>query len=237
MRSSTLTLLALTAALALAGCGKAADDKAFGDRVHAYLMAHPEVIEEASQALQAKQQEKQLTDAKVLIEKNRASLEHDPADYVANPNGKVTVTEFYDYRCPHCVNMAPTVLSIIHDNPNVRFVFKEFPIFGATSDKAAEGALLIKQRGGDYLGLYHDFMATKGLDEASIDQILQAHGVDAASLADPATQTKAQAHLSAVKQLAITLGIDGTPAFIVGDTLIPGEDPDGLRAAIKQAGA
>ena len=71
----------------------------------------------------------------------RAALEHAPRDFVANPAGKVTVTEFYDYRCPHCVNMAPTVLSIIHDNPNVRFVFKEFPIFGATSDTAAEGAL------------------------------------------------------------------------------------------------
>ena len=237
MRLSTPILLALTAALVLAGCGKTYDDKAFGDRVHAYLMAHPEVIREASQALEAKEQEKQLTDAKVAIAKNRQQLEHDPADYVANPNGKVTVTEFYDYRCPHCVNMAPTVLAIIHDNPNVRFVFKEFPIFGATSDRAAEGALLIKQRGGDYLGLYRDFMSTKGLNDASIDQILQAHGVNAANLADPATQVQAQAHLAAVKQLAITLGIDGTPAFVIGDTLIPGEDPDALKAAIKQAGA
>jgi protein-disulfide isomerase len=237
MRLSTPILLALAATLALAGCGKTYDDKAFGDRVHAYLMAHPEVIREASQALEAKEQEKQLTDAKVAIAKNRQQLEHDPADYVANPNGKVTVTEFYDYRCPHCVNMAPTVLAIIHDNPNVRFVFKEFPIFGATSDRAAEGALLIKQRGGDYIGLYKDFMSTKGLDATSIDQILQAHGVNAASLADPATQVQARAHMAALKQLAITLGIDGTPAFIIGDTLIPGEDPDALKAAIKQAGA
>jgi protein-disulfide isomerase len=237
MRLSTPILLALATALALAGCGKAYDDKAFGDRVHAYLMAHPEVIREASQALEAKDQQKQLADAKVAIAKNRQQLEHDPADYVANPNGKVTVTEFYDYRCPHCMNMAPTVLAIIHDNPNVRFVFKEFPIFGATSDRAAEGALLIKQRGGDYLGLYRDFMSTKGLNDASIDQILQAHGVNAASLADPATQVQTQAHLAAVKQLAIIMGIDGTPAFIIGDTLIPGEDPDGLKAAIKQAGA
>ncbi len=237
MRFSTAILVALAAALTLAGCGKAYDDKAFGDRVHAYLMAHPEVIEEAVQAAQAKQQEKQLADAKVAIAKNRQQLEHDPADYVANPNGKVTVTEFYDYRCPHCVNMAPTVLSIIHDNPNVRFVFKEFPIFGAASDRAAEGALLVKKRGGDYLGLYHDFMATKGLNDAAIDQILQAHGVNVADLANPATQVEAQAHLAAVKQLAIVMGIDGTPAFIIGDTLIPGEDPDGLRAAIKQAGA
>jgi len=235
-RSSMITL-ALAATLGLAGCGKLESDKAFGDRVHAYLMAHPEVLEETSQALQAKQQNDEMAKAKVEIGKNRQQLEHDPADYVANPNGRITVTEFYDYRCPHCVNMAPTVLAILHDNPNVRFVFKEFPIFGATSDKAAEGALIIKQRGGDYVGLYRDFMTTKGLNDAAIDQILQAHGVTAANLSDSATMTQTSAHLLAVKQLAITLGIEGTPAFVIGDTLIPGEDPDGLRAAIKAAGS
>ena len=237
MPRSPLIILALTAALGLTACGKLESDKAFGERVHAYLMAHPEVIEEASQALQVKQENDQVAKAKVAIGKNRQELERDPADYVANPNGKITVTEFYDYRCPHCVNMAPTVLSIIHDNPNVRFVFKEFPIFGATSDKAAEGALIVKQRGGDYVGLYRDFMSTKGLNDAVIDQILQAHGVSPADLTNSATMAQTSTHLSAVKQLAITLGIEGTPAFIIGDTLIPGEDPDGLRAAVKAAGA
>ena len=236
MSRSFLIILALASTLGLTACSKAASDKAFGERVHAYLMAHPEVIEEASQALQAKQQNDEMAKAKVAIGKNRQALERDPSDYVANPNGNITVTEFYDYRCPHCVNMAPTVLSIIHDNPNVRFVFKEFPIFGASSDKAAEGALIVKQRGGDYVGLYRDFMAAKGLNDASIDQILKAHGVSDADLNDPNTATQLAAHLSAVKQLAITLGIEGTPAFIIGDTLIPGEDPDGLRAAVKAAG-
>jgi len=240
MSRSLPILLALAATLCLAACGKPESDKQFGERVHAYLIAHPEVIEEAAQAAQEKEATaevaKEQASFKAKIGQNRQSLEHDPADYVANPNGKITVTEFYDYRCPHCVNMAPTVLSIIKDNPNVRFVFKEFPIFGEASDKAAEGALIVKQRGGDYVGLYHDLMTTKGLNDASIDQILAAHGVTPADLANPATATQASAHLSAVKQLAITLGIDGTPAFVIGDTLIPGEDPEGLRAAIKAAG-
>jgi protein-disulfide isomerase len=241
MPRSILILATLAATLCLTGCGKLESDKAFGDRVHAYLMAHPEVIEQASQALQAKEaaDEEAKEEAKfsAAIATNRQALEHDPADFVANPNGKITVTEFYDYRCPHCINMAPAVLSIIHDNPNVRFVFKEFPIFGDTSDRAAEGALIVKQRGGDYLSLYRDLMATKGLNDAEVDQILQTHGVAATSLADPTTITQTSAHLLAVKQLAITLGIEGTPAFVVGNTLIGGEYPDKLRAAIKQAGA
>jgi protein-disulfide isomerase len=239
-RLSMITL-ALAATLGLTACGKLESDKAFGNRVHAYLMAHPEVIEEASEALQAKQasddEAKEQARFKAAIVQNRQTLEHDPADYVANPNGKITVTEFYDYRCPHCITMAPTVLSIIHENPNVRFVFKEFPIFGDASDLAAEGALLVKQRGGDYLDLYRDFMATKGLNDAVIGQMLQARGVSAANLADPNVVAQTSAHLLAVKQLAITLGIEGTPAFVIGDTLIPGEGIDRLRAAIKQAGA
>ncbi|MBV9511038.1 MAG: thioredoxin domain-containing protein [Caulobacteraceae bacterium] len=236
MRPTRLTLHLLAAALALTACQKTAD-KAFGEQVRAYLLAHPEVIQEAENKLQVQQQQQQLDQAKSLIARNRFAIERDPSDYVANPGGKVTVTEFYDYRCPHCANMAPTVLSLIHDNPDVRFVFKEFPIFGDVSDAAAEGALLLKQQGGDCLGLYHDFMAQKAMDEPAMEQILKAHGVDPAKLADPAVQAATRAHLNAVKQLAVALDIQGTPTFIVGDTEIPGEDPEGLKAAIAAARA
>ena len=235
MRLTRLSLILVACALGLSACQKAGEDKAFDDKVHAYLLNHPEVLQEVEAKLQAKQQDEAMAQAKVLIARNRAAIERDPSDYVANPNGKITVTEFYDYRCPHCVNMAPTVLSLIHDNPDVRFVFKEFPIFGAVSEKAAAGALEAKKTGGDYLGVYHDFMATRGLDEPQIDQILRSHGIDPDSLAQPAIATDDAAHLAKVKQLAITLGIDGTPAFIDGDTMIPGEDPDGLKAAVAAA--
>jgi protein-disulfide isomerase len=233
MRPIRLFLILAACAVSLSACQKALDDKAFGDRVHAYLLNHPEVLQEVEAKLQARQQDQSIEQAKALIIRNRAQIEHDPSDYVANPTGKITVTEFYDYRCPHCVNMAPTVLSIIHDNPDVRFVFKEFPIFGAVSEKAAAGALLAKKNGGDYIGLYHDFMAQKGLNEAGIDQILKAHGVDPAVAANPPADI--EAHLAAVKQLAVATGIDGTPTFIIGDTEIPGEDPDGLKAAVAAA--
>ena len=237
MRAQRPALLILAAAsLALSACQKG-DDKLLDDKIHAYLLAHPEVIQEAENKLQAQQQQQQADQTTALIDRNRAALERDPSDYVANPNGKITVTEFYDYRCPHCSNMAPTVLSLIHDNPDVRFVFKEFPIFGGVSDHAAAGALLVKRKGGDYLGLYRDFLAQKAMDQGLVDQILKAHGVDPAALAQPAVADAATAHLNAVKQLAVTLNIQGTPTFIVGDTEIPGEDPDGLKAAVAAARA
>jgi protein-disulfide isomerase len=222
------------AALALSGCGKASD-AAFDARVHAYLMAHPEVIQEAIDKLQAKQEAQSAAQAKLAIAKNRDAIERDPRDFVANPAGKITVTEFYDYRCPHCVSAAPAVLSLIQANPDVRFVFKEFPIFGAASDKAALAAITVKHDGGDYLGVYKDFMAARPLDEAAIDRILIAHGVAPASVNDAQAKASATSQIADIRKLAISVGIEGTPAFIIGDTLVPGEDMDAVKAAITAA--
>ncbi len=220
-------------ALALSACNR--NDQAFDTRVHDYIVSHPEVIQEAMTKLQEKQDAVAATQAKAAIGQYRQALERDPRDFVANPNGHVTVTEFYDYRCPHCINAAPAVLSIIHDNPDVRFVFKEFPIFGAVSEEASAGAIAEKKAGGDGLGLYRDFMAARPLDDIAIERILRAHGVDPASLDKSPFKEQAVAQLQAVRQLAANLGIQGTPAFIVGDTLIPGDDTDALRAAIAAA--
>jgi protein-disulfide isomerase len=220
------SLIIAACALALGGCDKI--DKLVDGQVQNYLASHPAAVQEALDNLQDKQ-------TRLAINQYRAALEHDSRDFVANPNGKVTVTEFYDYRCPHCVNAAPAVVSMIHDNPDVRFVFKEFPIFGPVSEKAAAGAMAVKAAGGDYVGLYRDFMAARPLDEAAIDRILAAHGVQPASLDEPDARAAHDAQLLAVRRLAVSLGAEGTPAFVVGDTMIPGDNMPALDAAIKKA--
>ncbi len=171
MRLKSLALLAL-AGLMVAGCSRA-QDAGFGEKVHAYLMAHPEVIREAVQKLQENEQAAADLKAKVSLNRYRQALEHDPRDFVANPNGKITVTEFYDYRCPHCINAAPAVLAIIKANPDVRFVFKEMPIFGDVSEQASRAAIAVKKAGGDYVGFYRTAMSTRGLDPAGISRIAQ----------------------------------------------------------------
>ena len=225
--------LAAALALALGACNRA--DASFDNKVHAYLIAHPEVIQEAMSALQKKQDAQAAVQAKLAIAQDRQAIERDPRDFVANPNGKITVTEFYDYRCPHCANIAPAVLGIIHDNPDVRVVFKEFPIFGGASNKAAVAAIAVKQAGGDYLGLYHDFMTTKGLDDAAVDRLAQAHGVDPSKLETDAASPAVSQELLSVRKLATDLGVDGTPAFVIGDTVVSGEDLLGIKAAITAA--
>src|ERR1700744_3097171 len=141
MRLVRFSLTLIACAVALAACDRS--DKAFDDRVHAYLLKHPEGIQEAADALQKKQQIRAAAMTEAAIGQSRAALERDPRDFVANPNGKITVTEFYDYRCPHCIAMAPKIVALIRARPDVRFVFKEMPIFGAESERAAAGALAV----------------------------------------------------------------------------------------------
>ena len=200
MKTNFAAVAALTLAAALAACQKPADtadgkpsraEAAFGQSVRAYLLEHPEVIEEAVAKLQEKKQAEAATqaataeaDARKLIPHYRAELERDPRDFVANPDGKITVVEFFDYNCGYCKLAAPEVLKLIEENPDVRFVFKEFPIFGEASDTPE----IARQ-------------------------------------------------VAEIRSLAANLKVQGTPAFVVGDTMIPGADIGALKAAIAQAKA
>ena len=227
-------------ALTLAGCqGQTSDDAAFGKRVRAYLLNHPELLQEMSQRLDAKvasAEDANRRRATSLLPGLRSAIERDPADFVANPAGKITVTQFYDYRCPHCSAAAPKVLALIQANPDVRVVFKEMPIFGPTSEHAARAALAVKKAGGDALGLYAAFMATHPLDDAAINRIARQKGAQPADLA-AAGDSDVAAHLAATASLFTKLSLDGTPAFIVGDEIILGEDLDAVTAAVAKTRA
>jgi len=235
MKLALTSLAALAAALSLAGCQKA-EDAAFGQRVRAYLLQHPEVIREAVNKLAENDRLAAAKAATQAMNKYRAQLERDPRDFVANPDGKVTVVEFFDYRCGYCKVAAPEVVKLIQENPDVRFVFKEFPIFGTVSDVAAKIALTPagKARG---LDLYSRWMGEKALDDAAVDRHLASAGLDPAAVRKASTDPGIERQILDTRALATALKIDGTPAFIVGDTIIPGADLSALKAAITQAKA
>jgi protein-disulfide isomerase len=229
----------LASLLVLGACqAKTPDDAAFGQKVRAYLLGHPEVLQEVAQRLDAKAAAQEQSDhrrAEAMLPGVRGAVEHDPQDFVAHPGGRITVTEFYDYRCPHCVGAAPKVLALIRDNPDVRFVFKEMPIFGPTSEHAARAALAVKKAGGDYLGLYQALMAAPALDDATIDRIALARGARPQDLR-PGPDTAAQ--LARTRVLFDKLDLQGTPAFIVGDQIYLGEDEMGaIDTALAKARA
>ncbi|MES3029154.1 MAG: DsbA family protein [Pseudomonadota bacterium] len=232
---TTRAALALCAALALplTACAKKPDDD-FGQKVRTYLLAHPEVIEEAVQKLQENKQAAVAEAAKASLGKYRTQLERDPRDFVANPDGKITVVEFFDYRCGYCKVSAPEILKLIAENPDVRFVFKEFPIFGGESNLAAQVALSEPAKP-KTLKLFEAFMAEKALDANSIDRHLRAAGVDPAAAKAAGASEAVQKHIADTRALAQALAIEGTPAFIIGDHIVPGADMAAVRAAIAEA--
>jgi len=232
--------LAITAAsivaLSLVGCGQASADKAFGDKVHAYLIQHPEVLVEMSNKLQEKQAAEKASSAKGAINKYRQALENDPRDFVANPNGSITVVEFFDYRCGYCKLAAPQIVELIRKNPDVRFVFKDFVIFGHDSEVAARMVLGAKDQG-KTIELHKRLMAEKSLDAGGVMRVAQELGIDMTKARAAGESEAVTQHLADTHALAEALAIEGTPAFFVGDTMIPGADMHALNLAIDQARA
>ena len=223
-------------ALSLMGCGQAKTDKAFDEKVHAYLIAHPEVLVEMSNKLQEKQAAEKTKNAKSAITKYRQALERDPRDFVANPNGAVTVVEFFDYRCGYCKLAAPQVVDLIQKNPDVRFVFKDFVIFGHDSEVAARMVLGAKDQG-KTIELHKRLMAEKSLDAAAVMRIAQELGIDMTKARAIGESDAVTQHLADTHALAEALAIEGTPAFFVGDQMIAGADMHALNLAIDQARA
>jgi protein-disulfide isomerase len=239
-----LSVLAAAALLALPTVGCSADttkapvsaqDKAFGEKVRAYLLDHPEVLEEAINKLQQTRAEAADKASGIALAANRAKVERDPRDFVAgNPQGKITVVEYFDYRCPYCKAALPDINKLIAENKDIRFVLKEFPILSPVSERAARAALGAKAQG-KYLPVHKALMAEKNLDDAAIDRILVANGVDLArAKADGATK-EASALLTETNEIAKLTGVTGTPAFIIGDKLIAGWDMDALKSEIEAA--
>ncbi|MGH6977022.1 MAG: thioredoxin domain-containing protein, partial [Stellaceae bacterium] len=144
------TIAALIAlAVALAGPAPAAAQsfspaqKQQIDRlIHDYLQQHPEAVTDALKAAQQQADDAKAAAAKQTIAARRNELLHDPNSVVAgNPNGDVTLVEFFDYRCPYCKAIEPSLEALIKEDGNLRVVYKEFPILGPTSVVASRAAI------------------------------------------------------------------------------------------------
>ena len=205
--------------------------------VHDYLIRHPEVIREAIQALQAKEeQEKDDARTQVVIA-NKDALFNDPdAPVAGNPLGDVTVVEFFDYHCPYCKVVAGPLQQLLQEDKGIRLVFKEFPILGDDSVLAAHAALAARAQG-KYLEFHQALMAHKGQFDMDVLKTIAAKvGMDPAQLEADMGKQKVEPQISANHKLARTLDIDATPTFIIGDKVIPGAVPlEELKEAIKKA--
>ncbi len=235
-----LAALAFGAAACHAQPPESPADIAFGKRVHAYLLAHPEVLQEVFERLQAKEDAGKAADARTAIASRRNLLERDPRDPVlGNPRGAVTIVEFFDYRCPFCKAAEPELEALLAQNPDVRLVLKEFPILdledhSRISEDATRASLAAGAQG-KYGVVHRALLADKHLDEAAIAAVLKSSGVDPVRAQAAERSSAVTTQIVDVHALAQALGIDGTPGFVVGDQMIAGAQMDMLRAAIVQA--
>ena len=164
-------------------------------------------------------------------------LLNDPASPVGgNPDGDVTLVEFFDYQCPYCKTIFPSIQELLAEDRKLRYVFKEIPILGRQSVFAARAALAA-HRQGKYLEFHTALIPARGkLTETKVMRLAEKVGLDMDRLrrdmADRAIGDMIRHNL----ELAVALGIDGTPAFIIGDTQIPGAvEIDTLKALIARA--
>ena len=198
------------------------------------LRHDPSILRDAIGAMQADDGERQRT---ALVAAKDTMV--DPADPVAgNPSGDVTIVEFFDTRCPYCRKLEPTMADLLARDRGVRLVYKDLPILGPASVLGSK-ALLAAQKQGSYEKLRDAIMAAPPqTTKPMIQEAAQRLGLDWLRLEhdmdDPAIQARINAHL----HLAHSIGIEGTPALIIGGELIPGavELPE-LRKAVATARA
>jgi len=195
----------------------------FGKRVRDFLMQNPEVLREALQELERKERARQAQATQDTIKAQAASLFRAEGDLViGNPQGDVTLVEFMDYNCGYCKRSLADVMKLVEADKNVRVVIKEFPILGPSSVTASRAALASAKQG-KYKELHMALMSHKGaLTDEAIFELAKSAGLDVDRLKADMNDAGVAARIEQNHQIASALGIDGTPAFVIDQQLIPG---------------
>ncbi len=186
--------------------------------VHDYLIANPEVLVEVSQALQQKQQQDMQSQAKGAIIENINELISGKVAVVGNPKGNVTMVEFFDYQCIHCKKMAPVINALLKQDKNLKVVYKEFPIFGKSSEVASRAALAAGMQG-KYQQM-HDALINieKHLDDKIVMDTAKSIGLNVTKLQKDMDSKEVTDQLEANRKLAEKMHLMGTPAFVIAAT-------------------
>ena len=248
MRRTFLTLttsLALLATSALAGGlgTMTADEKAaFRAEVRDYLLENPEVLMEAMQVLQDRQDKAAAEQEQLVLSQHSDFIFNDPASWVGgNPDGDITIVEFMDYRCSYCRKASSEVFDLVASDGNIRFVVKEFPILGDDSIASSRFAIAMRLLHGDeaYEAAHHELIALRGSpDVDTLGRLAVKMGYEAQPLLDRMASDEVSQIIAANHAVAELLNITGTPTFFVGDTILRGYlPPDEMRRILAEARA
>lgn len=205
--------------------GEFSDDQAeeIKGYVREYILENPEIIAEAITLLQAKQETDKVNRQQENLRQLQSELQNPPEQTImGNPDGKVTVVEFFDYNCGYCKTMFETVLETMQDNTDLRLVLIEFPILGPNSVIATKAALAARKQ--DLYGPFHQALMSHrgGIDEATVMTLARGVGINVNQLKLDMKAPELDEIIEKNRNMAQKLEINGTPAFVVGDALVPG---------------
>jgi protein-disulfide isomerase len=207
--------------------GAGLQEKQVVDIIRNYLTQHPEILVEMTTELDNRQRDEQAAVQQKAIVENADAIFRSPHAFVGgNPDGDVTVVEFFDYNCGYCKRALPDLVKLIDGDDKVRVVLKEMPIFGGDSDDAAKGALAAMKQG-KYFEMHQKLFSDSGkADKEKVLRIAGELGLDLEQLKKDMEGEEIEKALEEARELGQKLGLQGTPFYLIGDQAIPGAPED-----------
>jgi protein-disulfide isomerase len=233
-------LLALPAVTSVQAQSFSTDQREeIGNIIKDYLLAHPEVMQDVMAELEKRQQVAEAAKHRTAVAENKATLFSSPHQVVlGNPQGSVTMVEFFDYNCGFCKRALPDMLDLVKTDPNLKFVLKEFPVLGEGSVEAAHVAVAVRMQdvtGKKYLEFHQKLLGGRGpADRAHALAAAKEAGFDVARIEKDMNSDEVKKTIDEDMKLADALGVNGTPSYVVGDEVVVGAvGIDALRDKIK----
>ncbi|MEI2385726.1 DsbA family protein [Breoghania sp. JC706] len=218
------------------GTAVAASQPVGGDFIRTYLMENPEVIRDAFYELERRKAEAEQKERVATITENKSVLFDSTRQAVlGNPQGDVTLVEFFDYNCGYCKRALGDMDRLIEGDSNLRVVLKEFPVLGQGSVEAAQVAAAVNIMAPDQYGTFHEklLMAKGRANGAKAIEVTKELGLDQDELAKTLKNPEVAATIDETYALAKTLGLTGTPSYVIGDEVVFGAvGYDELKAKI-----
>jgi protein-disulfide isomerase len=202
----------------------ALDPQTLNPLIESYLLGDPRILQRLSVALDSTLQAEEREQASGAIAAMRTAIFDDPGQVVlGNPEGDVTLVEFFDYNCGYCRNALPDLATLLAEDPNLRVVLKEFPILSNESIDAARIAVLVGNAGVDYWTFHETLFTSRGQVDKKVALAAAADlGLSPVALElDMGTEAVAQ-KIQTSYEIAKALNITGTPTYIIGNEIIPG---------------
>jgi len=198
-----------------------------GKIVREYLLKHPEVLQEAMQEFEKRQQLAEAEKAKAAIKVHAEAIFNSPRQVtLGNPQGDVTFVEFFDYNCGYCKRALEDMTTLMSKDPKLKVVLKEFPVLGPGSMEAAKVAVAVRMQdktGKKYLEFHQKMLLGRGqADKARAMAVAKEIGLDMAKLEKDLKSDEIDATLQESAKLAEALGLNGTPSYVINNDVVVG---------------